>query len=202
MRKINRTKLLERKHDLRSAKLFIIATEDTYAPEQYFGMFGSRKVQVKILETGDGKSAPQSVLKRLDKFREKYGLNEEDECWLLLDVDRWVKPTQLIAVCPEARQKGYQLAISNPCFEIWLSLHFTDLNLKDKTCEHFEKRIREILGSYNKCNLDLDWYKPKIQDAINRARSLDSNPNAYWPSALGSHVYKLVESILQSLNDY
>lgn len=201
MRKINRTKLLERKHDRRSAKLFIIATEDEYAPKQYFGMFGSRKVQIKILETLDGKSAPQYVLDRLDKFKETHGLNEEDELWLLLDVDRWDKPTQLMAVCPEARQKGYQLAISNPCFEIWLSLHFTDLNLKDKTCEHFEKRIRKILGSYNKCNLDIALYKPKVQDALDRARNLDLNPNAYWPSTLGSHVYKLVESILQSLND-
>ena len=111
MIKINRTKLLERKHDRRSTKLFIIATEDKYAPAQYFGIFGSRKVQIKILETVDGQSAPQYVLERLDKFKEMYDLNEEDELWLLLDVDRWVKPTQLIAVCPEARQKGYQLAI-------------------------------------------------------------------------------------------
>ena len=201
MIKINRTKLLERKHDRRSTKLFIIATEDKYAPAQYFGIFGSRKVQIKILETVDGQSAPQYVLERLDKFKEMYDLNEEDELWLLLDVDRWVKPTQLIAVCPEARQKGYQLAISNPCFEIWLSLHFSDLNLDDKTCSDFEARLRKILGSYNKCNLDLAVYHPRIQDAIDRARNLDPNPNAYWTSTLGSHVYKLVESILQSLND-
>ena len=201
MRKINRTKLLERKHDLRNAKLFIIATEDKYAPDQYFGMFGSHKVHVKILETLNGQSAPQYVLARLDKFKETYDLSDEDELWLLLDVDRWVKPTQLIAVCPEARQKGYQLAISNPCFEIWLSLHFAGLNLDDKTCSDFESRLRKILGSYNKCNLDLAVYKPRIQDAIDRARSLDPNPNAYWTSTLGSHVYKLVESILQSLND-
>jgi hypothetical protein len=186
MIKINRTKLLDRRHDHRSAKLFIIATEDTYAPDQYFGMFGSRKVQVKIFETVDGKSAPQYVLDRLDQLKKKYGLNEEDELWLLLDVDRWDKPTQLKAVCPEARQKGYQLAISN---------------LKDKTCKHFEKKIRKILGSYNKCNLDIALYKPKVQDALDRARNLDSNPNAYWPTTLGSHVYKLVKSVLQSLND-
>jgi hypothetical protein len=201
MRKINRTKLLERKHDRRSAKLFIIATEDKYAPDQYFGMFGSHKVQVKILETLDGQSAPQYVLARLDKFKETYDLSDEDELWLLLDVDRWVKPTQLIAVCPEARQKGYYLAISNPCFETWLSLHFEDLHPEAKTCRDFESRLRNILGSYNKCNLDISLYQPKIQDAIDRARNLDSNPNEYWPSALGSHVYKLVESILQSLND-
>jgi RloB-like protein len=199
MEKIKRTKLLERKHDQRSAKLFIVATEDTYAPKQYFGMFGNRKVQFKILETLDGKSAPQFVLERLDKFKEKYDLSEEDELWLLLDLDRWVM--HLRDVCPQARQKDYKLAISNPCFEVWLYLHFPDLNSKDKTCKHFEARLRKILGSYNKTNLDLALYKPKIQDAIDRARNLDLNPSAYWPSTFGSHVYKLVESIQQSLND-
>jgi hypothetical protein len=43
MRKINRTKLLDRKHDRRSAKLFVIATEGKDTEKQYFEMFGSRK---------------------------------------------------------------------------------------------------------------------------------------------------------------
>jgi hypothetical protein len=201
MERIKRTKLLDRKHDRRSAKLFVIATEDEYAPKQYFEIFGNRKVQVKVLETVDGQSAPQYVLDRLDKFIETYGLNDEDELWLLLDVDRWVTPTQLIDVCPKAKQKGYQLAISNPCFEVWLHLHLADLNPKDKTCKHFEARLREILGSYNKCNLDIALYKPKIQDAIDRARNLDLKPTEYWPSTFGSHVYKLVESILKCMSD-
>jgi RloB-like protein len=201
MRKINPTKLLERKHDRRSAKLFVIATEGKDTEKQYFEMFGNRKLKVEVLATGDdNKSAPEYVLERLNKFIETYDLNDDDEFWLVLDVDRWVKPTQLIAVCREARQKGYQLAISNPCFEIWLSLHFEDLNPKDNTCKHFQVRLRNVLGSYNKSNLDLALYKPKIQDAIDRARNLDLKSSAYWPSTLGSHVYKLVESILQSLD--
>jgi hypothetical protein len=204
MRKINRTKLLDREHDRRSAKLFVIATEDTNAGEQYLEMFTriSSQVKVKILPTEDDQSAPQYVLKRLDKFKDLYDFNEEDEFWLLLDVDRWVKPSQLIAVCPEARQKGYQLAISNPCFEIWLCLHFQDLKLEDRTCRHLEARLRQILSSYNKSNLVIDLYKPNVQDAIERARKLDLDLNSseYWPSTLGTHVYKLVESILKSLN--
>jgi hypothetical protein len=202
MRKINRTKLLDRKHDRRSAKLFVIATEGKDTEKQYFEMFGSRKVKVEILATGDdNKSAPEYVLERLDKFKDRYGFSEDDELWLVLDVDRWVKKNQLIAVCPQARQKGYQLAISNPCFEIWLCLHFRDLHPEDKTCKHFEARLKADLGGYNKSNLDVSAYKPNVKSAIERSQSLDLNLNEYWTSQLGTRVYKLVERILQSLND-
>jgi hypothetical protein len=202
MRKINRTKLLDRKHDRRSAKLFVIATEGKDTEKQYFEMFGSRKVKVEILATGDdNKSAPEYVLERLDKFKDLYDFDEEDEFWLVLDVDRWVKKDQLIAVCPQARQKGYQLAISNPCFEIWLCLHFGDLLPEDRTCKDFEIRLRNILGSYNKSNLDVLAYTPNVKSAIERSRSLDLNLTQSWTSELGTRVYKLVESILQSLND-
>lgn len=202
MRKINRTKLLDRKHDRRSAKLFVIATEGQDTEKQYFEMFGSRKVKVEVRATGDdNKSAPEYVIERLDKFKDKYGISEDDELWLVLDVDRWVKRDQLIAVCPQARQKGYQLAISNPCFEIWLCLHFGDLLPEDRTCKHFEIRLRNILGSYNKSNLDISAYKPNVESAIERSRSLDLKPNEYWTSQLGTHVYKLVERILQDLNN-
>ncbi|MFM7599936.1 MAG: RloB family protein [Pseudanabaena sp.] len=202
MRKINRTKLLDRKHDRRSAKLFVIATERKDTEKQYFEMFGSRKVKVEILATGDdNKSAPEYVLERLDKFKDLYDFDEEDEFWLVLDVDRWIKKDQLIAVCRQAKQKGYQLAISNPCFEIWLCLHFGDLHPENKTCKHFGARLKAILGGYNKSNLDVAVYKPNVIDAIARSQSLDLNLNEYWTSQLGTRVYKLVESILQSLND-
>jgi len=202
MRKINRTKLLEREHDRRSAKLFVIATEGKDTEKQYFEMFGNRKVKVEILSTGDdNKSAPQYVLERLDKFKDLYDFNEEDEFWLVLDIDRWIKKDQLIAVCPQAKQKGYQLAISNPCFEIWLCLHFGDLHPEDKTCKHFGARLKAVLGGYSKSNLNVSAYKSNVNNAIARSRSLDLKPNEYWTSQLGTHVYKLVERILQSLND-
>jgi hypothetical protein len=199
MRKINRTKLLARKHDSRSTKLFVIATEGEKTEKQYFGLFENRQIKLEVLATGtDGHSAPQHVIERLNIFKEKYDVGSDDMLWLVIDVDSWHR---LSSVCGEAKEKGYYLAVSNRCFEVWLCLHFENLNPEDKTCDHFKKRLRTILGSYNGSNLDLSCYKPNIQNAINRARDLDTNPNENFPSTLGSHVYKLVESILQSLND-
>lgn len=68
---INRTKLLDRQHDRRDARLFVIATEGAATEKQYFEMFGSSRIKVKVLETGsDNQSAPQYVLDRLNSFKE------------------------------------------------------------------------------------------------------------------------------------
>lgn len=90
MAKIKRTKLLDREHDRRDTKLFIVATEGKETEKQYFGMFKSTRIKVEILATTeDGKSAPEYVLERLDKFKERYDLSNDDMLWLVSDVDRW-----------------------------------------------------------------------------------------------------------------
>lgn len=199
MAKIKRTKLLDREHDRRDTKLFIVATEGEETEKQYFGMFNSTRIKVEILATPeDGKSSPEYVLKRLDKCKKQYDLNEDDMLWLVSDVDRW-RDKKLSEVCRQARQKGYNLAISNPCFEVWLTLHFEDINTQDRTCDNFKARVRKILGSYNSSNLDLSAYKPNTKDAVNRAKNLHPSSQQDWPPTLGTHVYRLVEILLKSL---
>ena len=115
----------------RDDRLFIIATEDTYTPKQYFDLFRNSHIHVKVLFTEHGLSAPAHVFKRLDDFQNEYDLLEDDELWLMLDIDHWVEPNHIANfndVCVQASQKGFQLAHSNPCFEIWLLLHIIDLN--------------------------------------------------------------------------
>ncbi|WP_373533800.1 RloB family protein [Microcoleus sp.] len=199
MAKIKRTKLLDRKQGWREAKLFIVATEGEETEKQYFGMFKSTRIQVEILATPeDGKSSPEYVLKRLDKCKKQYDLNEDDMLWLVSDVDRW-RDEKLSEVCRQARQKGYNLAISNPCFEVWLTLHFEDINSEDRTCKNFKARLRTILGSYNGSNLDISAYEPNTKDAVNRAKNLHPSSQHNWPPTLGTHVYRLVEILLKSL---
>ena len=172
MGKIKRTKLLEREHDWRDTKLFIVATEGKETEKQYFRMFNSTRIKVEILATTeDGKSSPEYVLERLDIFKKQYDLNEDDMLWLVSDVDRW-GDKKLSDVCSQARQRGYNLAISNPCFEVWLTLHFENINTEDRTCDNFKARLRTILGSYNGSNLNISAYKPNTKDAVNRAKNL------------------------------
>ena len=200
MAKIKRTKLLDRQQDRRDAKLFIVATEGKETEKQYFRIFNNSRIKVEILATTeDGKSSPEYVLEHLDIFKERYDLDEDDMLWLVSDVDRW-GAKKLSSVCSQARQKGYNLAISNPCFEVWLTLHFEDINNQDRTCDNFKARLRTILGSYNGSNLDISAYKQNIENAVNRAKNLHQISQQDWPPTLGTHVYRLVEILQESLD--
>jgi hypothetical protein len=198
MGKINRTKLLDRQHDRRDARLFVIATEGAVTEKKYFEMFGNSRIKVKVLETGsDNKSAPKYVFDRLNLFKEQFDLDEDDMLWLVIDVDRWNKDGELSQICSEAKQKSYHLAVSNPCFEVWLCLHFGDLDPEDRTCKQFKSSLGKILGSCNSSNLDLSPYQPYLADAVARAKILHSDLQQNWPPTLGTHVYRLVEILLQ-----
>jgi RloB-like protein len=194
MGKINRTKLLDRQHDRRDARLFIIATEGAVTEKQYFEMFGNSRIKVEVLATGsDNKSAPKYVFDRLNSFKEQFDLHEDDMLWLVIDVDRWNKDGELSQICREAKQKNYHLAVSNPCFEVWLCLHFGDLDPEDRTCKQFKSSLGKILGS---CN-SISPYAPHLADAVERAKIIHSDPQQHWPPTIGTHVYRLVEILLQ-----
>lgn len=105
----------------------------------------------------------------------------------------------LSEICKQAKQKGYGLAISNPCFEVWLCLHFQDLKDCDTTAKSFKLRLKEICGSYNSSKLDLIQFKPHLNAAIDRAKLLHPEEQSYWPKTPGSHVYRLVEVLVECL---
>ena len=196
---IQRTKLLNRTVNVRDAHLYVVATEGEKTEAQYLEAFHNSRVRVVTLPTDtDGKSAPTHVSERLDVFRSGYDLEPGDELWLMFDVDHH-RAEQLSAVCLEAVQKGINLAVSNPCFELWLCLHVagvTEIPTNAKECKVFEKRLREILGSYNKARIEPERFAPHIRAAIDRAKALDVVPDERWPGFPGTHVYRLVERLL------
>jgi hypothetical protein len=173
MRKKNRP--LDRSANVvRDANLIVIASEDKYAVGQYFDFFRSTKIQFKYLETEDGKSAPEHVLDRLDEYKKEFEVGEGDQFWLVCDCDHWIKSghiKNLAGVMRECRQKGIQVALSNPCFELWLLLHFADFPKEDKlTCKEVEKLLRQTVGTYDKTkvyNLPIDT--EGVASAVNRS---------------------------------
>jgi hypothetical protein len=201
-----------RRSNYRDARLIIVATEGTNTEKQYFDDLGTVHfkpwIRVEVLSRVETASAPEYILEQLNYFKAYFKLSYQDELWLVIDVDRWGdrKLAEITALC---QQKGYFSAISNPCFELWLLLHIRDLsaypseilaefraNRKQGNRSRLEIELVNLLGSYNKSNLDTTPYLPRISEAIERARRLDRYPDERWPGDLGSRVYLLVESIM------
>ncbi len=186
---------------VRDASLIVIASEDKYAVRQYFEFFRSTKIQFKVLETDDGKSAPEHVLARLDEYMKEYDIGAGDEFWLVCDCDHWIKHghiKNLAKVIQLCRQKGIDVALSNPCFELWLLLHFEEFPPEAKlTCAEVEKRLRKAAGSYDKTKV---YNLPIDMDAV-KAAAKRSADNQKASSEIPDRTQTTVHLIIQHLLD-
>lgn len=197
----------------RDDRVFVIATEDEYAPYQYFRALNFPRAKVFVVPTRDGLSAPEHVFDRLKRAyetaRDLKEAQPDDEFWLLLDTDHWVEGAHrqgLLEALRQARQSGFRSAISNPCFELWLLLHHQEVprGAPVGPCEAVGGMVRQALGAYQKTNIEPARFPAeRIPDAIRRARALEANPDdpeAYWPANPGTRVYLLLEAILGAQN--
>jgi len=188
---------------LRDDRLFIVACDDTYAPEQYFNFFQLPRVQVYVVPTpiNNNRCHAIDVLQRLQSIE----FSDDDQRWMLLDTDHFDKGTHLkefTRIIKEAENKGITVALSKPCFELWLLLHYVDESLVDRLIDAaaVEIKLREVLGEYNKKNLKKDHYSlESVVIAFQRARALDAiTTGGMIPQANTSRVYKLWEQIIKN----
>lgn len=215
----NRNSLIrERCEAFRDARLIVIASEGKETERIYFKALAKEytnpRVHVHILkrrENEQNNSSPEHVLKQLNDYKRLYELESDDELWLVIDRDRWTD-AMLSYVAKECAQDYYlHVAMSNPCFELWLLLHLVDVTLltpeeqrrwvenrrKSKNAEpHLKVRLRQEMGSYHESDYDAPMLIKHVEVAIERARLLDKNPVDRWPQTLGSRVYLLAESVM------
>ena len=155
-----------------------------------------------ILVRENPNSDPVSCMKVLSKFKRQYHLLKDDELWLVIDVDRW-GDKKLAEVSRLCRQKGFKIAISNPCFESWLLLHQILVDEYDSvtkrklsnTCQSVVTELKNVVSHYNKSNLRIEDYLDKVIHAIDEGKKID-DPNEIWPRTFGSKVFLLVESMI------
>jgi RloB-like protein len=96
---------------------------------------------------------------------------EVDEFWCVFDVEWPINHPNLHDALLLAREHGIEVAISNPCFEIWLVLHFQDhaawLDNDDA------RRLRRGCDGKADKSLNGPVYMPRRGEAVRRARLLD-----------------------------
>ncbi len=179
-----------------------VLTEGAVTEPSYLAQWerGNRRVRVEFAESG---MAPLSLVQRARDHQQANSRSHRggrgvdfDEIWCVFDVDQHPNLAQAIN---EARQSGIGVALSNPCFELWLVLHFEELSAHiDRRAA--QRRARD-LGATDGKHLDpnnLDALLSGYEDAKDRAQQLrdrhianGSDPNEN-PS---STVWELVDRI-------
>ena len=186
------------KQAFRDDRLFIIACDDTYAPKQYFDFFRIPRIQVHVVPTTDGTSTAHAVLDRLLAYEHQ----DHDERWLLLDTDHCIEGPHIksfVAALQMARQNGVRVALSRPCFELWLLLHqVAETEVAELgNCEAVDAELRRVLGSYNKTSLVPEHYPLNtVVGACERAQRMDrSVASGNIPDRNTTRVFEIWHSI-------
>lgn len=218
----NRNSLIrERREAFRDARLIVIASEGKDTERIYFKALAKEytnpRVHVHILKRSEDEknnSSPEHVLEQLNEYKCQYELEADDELWLVTDKDHWTE-AMLSRVATECMQDvSMHMALSNPCFELWLLLHLVDVasltpeeqrlwmenRCKSKSSNPYLKvLLRQKMGSYHESAYDVLTLIQHVEVAIERARLLDKNPADRWPQTLGTRVYLLAESVMNRI---
>lgn len=128
---------------------------------------------------------------------EHIGDAEIDECWCVFDVEWPLNHPNLRSAVQMAQANGISLAVSNPCFELWLVLHHQDYCRFADTSE-IESHSRSLDGRRGK-SIDAALYMPLREVASRRAEELASrherNDCRLPHDNPSSGMYKLVRAI-------
>jgi hypothetical protein len=199
-----------RRDDLRRRKSFLeprtrvlICSEGEVTEPSYLnGLKAELRIRLVHIEVVPAGSNPKTLVdyaveRKREAERQARKQKDDnlkyDEVWCVFDVD-------VHEYLPEAKQKAeankINVAISNPCFELWLLLHFEDQRA------HIERRdvqslCRDHMPGYVK-EVPFERVFPFYGEAVQRAEALE-----HWQETRGcagenpsTGVHRLTERIM------
>ncbi|MDO5148210.1 MAG: RloB family protein [Oscillospiraceae bacterium] len=172
---MGRIKEIERKsHGRRKRKPVIyIICEGSETEIRYFKKFRSRECNIDIVPIpSQYKSADKLVQKSLATIGyNPYYPDEGDIVWCVFDRDD-NSDAILMKAKQTAVKEGYKIAFSNPSFEIWFLLHFSNQTTPLENCESVVNQLKKKgkLEQYEKNKEVYEQLKSLQEVAIERAK--------------------------------
>ncbi|GAA2431351.1 RloB family protein [Streptomyces glaucus] len=129
---------------------------------------------------GPEHGVPTALVRAAIKHKERAPRSRQDrftaydEVWCVMDVEAPTPHPDLERALREARDHGIKVALSNPCFELWLLLHFQEVR-KYNTSEAAQKLLEkhEACGyRTDRKHLDYEPFRLAHPAAAGRARAL------------------------------
>ena len=181
---------------------FLVVTEGEVTEKEYIEKFAAacRNLRVKV-EVASEHGVPKTLVEIAKEKKRAAGevaSRERDdnlayeEVWCVFDIDAHPNVGEAQEM---ARDNGIRLAISHPCFELWLLLHFRD-NPGAKDRDKTKTMLEKYVPGYDK-HVAYAVYSAGYQQAVIRATRIDEAADEAGESGRNptTGVYKLTELI-------
>lgn len=180
----------------RTKRLYVVSTEGAETEPIYFQEFRPSRdsaFRLKLLGNPTHKSHPVDVVQRLFAYerRERPGANTE--YWAIIDRDAWPLADLSAAYELTHNRPSFYIAMSYPCFELWLWLHirpnrpFNDRNDCQRQLER--EWLQFAKNAYPAGELMRD-----VPTACDRAAEITDRVSGIL-SSQGTQVFELVREL-------
>ncbi|MBC7783381.1 MAG: RloB domain-containing protein, partial [Burkholderiales bacterium] len=126
------------------------------------------------------------------RARRRSVLAKYDEVWCVIDVEAHGKNPNLTHAIEQARQAEIQVALSNPCFEVWILWHFSPKCSPFLNCASVVHFLRKAYPKYSKAH---DCFADLYPNTLT-ACTIAERQNSLFNGKTGnptSAVYKIVK---------
>lgn len=167
-------------------RLLVVCGGERTEPDYFRGLKGQLRnpaVQVRLKAKG---CAPEDLVAYARNIS-PVGSDEFDQVWCVVDSDDYdLQPAAALAA-----ELDVQLAVSNPCFELWLLLHHQDCAASLCHAKAVLRQLIRHVPEYQKNSLRFADFEAGIPAALRRAQCLDptGRDHGHDPS---SGVWRLV----------
>jgi hypothetical protein len=199
----NRQRRSARPSSFRESKpIILIVCEGEKTETEYFLGFAEAACNPAVkVRIADEHGVPKTLVKIAKEYKkdaeEKSGRVGDssfvyDSIWCVFDVDEHPRLGEAIEM---ARDNSIELAISNPCIELWLLLHF-----RENPGMQNRNKMRELLEGYvpgYDKHVDYAAYAAGYQQAVRRASRMDQAAEEAGDAGRNptTGVYRLTELI-------
>jgi len=199
--------VLDRKEGNRRPRNHVLVVTEGTTEKQYFSGLKERGCNVAILVPGSSVTDAENIVRYCVKQMDHYEIdpNDGDLAICVFDFDN--NTHQNLRRAAEIAH-GHQiiLAVSNPCFELWMAMHFTNVD-RCLTAKELSSLVGRYIRGYSKSGNYNGILSPLRDKALQRADRLWGLINLKDDSITeipnpGTNVHIAVQSIakLKSMN--
>ena len=175
---------------------FLIVCEGETEAIYFDGLKRQRRLTSVVVKAVQARTSdPAMVVKQAS---ERPDDENWDQIWCVFDIEAPPKASSVPSI-ENAREGGCRVAWSNPCFEVWLLLHYQDTSPPFETSKAAETEVRRHLPNFAKTSFVTADLLVLAEDAVKRAQLLSGRHERIGVVPPGDNPNTLVGALVSEL---
>ena len=132
--------------------ILIVCEGEKTEPNYFEGLKKKHRLHtsgIKVVGEECG-SDPTSVVRYACERKKDESGTGFDEVWCVIDVEAYDNPRDLTGALQTASDNNIKIALSNPCFEVWLLYHFERVGRPFDDCQDVIHKLEIYINNYAK----------------------------------------------------